>query len=197
MSTIVRRVIAAVAVICVLLAGSVTVASAESQGFVEVDHPAGRFYGGFGAGVLLFTGEGGAEAICNGEPEPVVSARVFERNDGSVDLKVNARDLPFVLYRTDLDAIGFIDQTCGALFDDDPETVPVQPFARGTGNFKERISSNSDGVDEIFNGVNGLAASADGTTWKVRSWADFVVDNGELVGNPAEFQGLSIRKVGR
>ena len=179
-----------------VLGGSVTAAAAAPRGFVEVDHPAGRFYGGFGAGVLLFTGEGGAEAICNGEIEPMVSARVFERNDGSSLLKARDRDLPFVLYHTDLDALAFIDQTCAALFDGNPETVPVEPFASGTGNFKERIRSTPDGVDDIFNGVNGFATSPDGTTWKVRTWADFVVDNGVLIGDPAEFQGISIRQIG-
>lgn len=196
MSTFIHRTIAAGMAVCLLLAGSATAAVAAPRGYVEVDHLAGRFYGGFGSGVLLFTGEGGAEDICNEAPEPVVTARVFERNDGSVDLKVDAQEVPFVLYHTDLDAVAFIDQTCGALFDGDPLTVPVQPFASGTAKFRERISSSADGVDEIFNGVNGFANSPDGTTWKVRTWADFVVDNGVLIGDPAEFQGISIHQVG-
>jgi hypothetical protein len=197
MSKIFRRAIAAGMAISLLLAGSATIAAAAPRGFVEVDHPAGRFYGGFGSGVLLFTGEGGAEDICNQVPEPTVTARVFERNDGSVDLKVNAQEVPFVLYDTELDAISFIEQTCELLFDGDDETMPVQPFASGTAKFKERISSSPDGVDEIFNGVNGFASSPDGTTWKVRTWADFVVDNDMLIGDPAEFQGISIRQLGR
>lgn len=195
MLTIIRRIIATGVTTCLLLATFVTVAAATPRGYVEQDHPAGRFYGGFGIGVLLFTGDG-AEAICNGEPEPVVSARVFDRKDGSVDLKVSGQNVPFVLYYSDLDAVAFIDQTCQALFDGNPETTPVQPFAAGTAKFKERIGASPDGVEEIFNGVNGLATSADGARWKVRSWADFTVDNGVLIGDPAEFQGLSIRQVG-
>lgn len=179
-----------------LLAASATSAAASSREYVEQDHPAGRFYGGFGAGVLLFTG-GGAEDICNEAPEPIVTARVFECKDGTVKLKVKDEDVPFVLYRSELDAFGFIDQTCQALFDGDPETMPVQPFANGTAKYKERISSSPDGLEEIFNGVKGIAESADGTKWKVRTWADFVVDNGVLIGDPAEFRGIKIRRVRR
>lgn len=196
MSTIIRRTIAAGVATCLLLAASVTTAEATRRGYVEQDHPAGRFYGGFGSGVLLFTGDG-AEDICNGRPEPVVSARVFERRDGSMILRVNGQKVPFVLYYSELNALEFIDQTCEALFDDDPDTMPVQPFASGTARYRERTDTSPDGVEEIFNGVRGFATSADGTRWKVRSWADFVVDNGVLMGDPAEFQGLSIRRVGR
>lgn len=196
MFTILRRIVVAGTVICLLLAGSATVAASAHRSFEEVDHPAGRFYGGFGSGVLLFTGEGGAQDICNGVPEPTVRARVFERNDGSSVLRARASDLPFVLYQTDLDAPAFIDQTCAALFDGNPDTVPVEPFASGTGKFRERIRSSPDGVDDVFNGVRGFASSPDGTRWRVRTWADFVVDNGELIGDPADFQGISIRQVG-
>lgn len=195
MSTIIRRTIAAGVTICLVLAGSVTAAVATPQGYDEQDHPAGRFYGNFELGVLLFTGSG-VEDICNGAPEPLVPARVFQRNDGSVDLKVNAREMPIVLYYSELGAPEFIEQTCQALFDEDPATVPVQPFASGTAMLKERISSSPEGVDEIFNGVNGFATGPDGTMWKVRTWADFIVDNGVLIGDPAEFQGLSIHQVG-
>lgn len=135
------------------------------------------------------------EDICNGVAEPVVRARVFERNDGSVDTKVNAQELPFVLYHSELGAPDFIDETCNALFDGNPDTVPTQPFANGTGRYEARISASPDGVEEIVNGVNGFATGTDGTTWKVRSWADFVIDNGVLIGNPAEFQGLSIQQI--
>jgi len=171
-----------------------TPAAAEPQGYVEQVVPAGLFYGNFELDVLLFTG-GGVDEICNGAPEPVVSARVYERNDGSVDVRINAEEISFVLYSSELGAPEFIDQTCEALFDGDPETVPVEPFASGTGKLKQRISSSPDGVDEIVNGVNGFATAPDGTTWKVRTWADFVVDNGVLIGDPAEFQGLSIHQI--
>ena len=170
-------------------------AAAAPQGYVEQDVPAGLFYGNFELDVLLFTG-GGVEEICLDAPEPMVPARIFERNDGSVDVNVNAEEVPFVLYSSELGAPEFIGQTCEALFDDDPSTVPPQPFASGTGKVKVRVSSSPDGVDEIVNGVNGFATGADGTTWKVRTWADFVVDNGVLIGDPAEFQGLSIQQIG-
>jgi hypothetical protein len=177
-----------------LLAGSITAAGATPQGYEDQDHEAVRFYANFEAGVLLYTAK--VEDLCNGEPEPIVSARVFNRQDGSVDLKVNARDLPIFLYHSPLDAPEFIDQTCEALFDGDPATVPVEPFASGAADFKERINVAPGGIEEHSNGVNGFATGTAGTTWKVRTWADFTIDNGELIGDPAEFQGLTIHQVG-
>jgi hypothetical protein len=197
MSKITRRAIVALVATCLLLAGSVTAAEARSgRGYEEIEHPAGRFYGNFEEGVLLFTG-GGVEEICNEGPEPMVLARVFERRNGTTVLRANTRDMPFVLYHSELGAPEFIDQTCQALVDDDPATTPVQPFASGTGRFRERIVTTPDGVEDHFNAVNGRATGSDGTIWKVRTWADFIVDNGELIGDPAEFQGLTIREIRR
>lgn len=161
----------------------------------EQAHEAGRFYGNFELDVLLFTGNE-VEDICNGDPEPIVPARVFYRDDGSVEIKVNARDMPIALYHSPLGAPEFIDETCEAVFDGDPTTVPVEPFASGTANFTERISISPDGVEEHVNGVNGFATGAYGTNWKVRTWADFVIDGGVLIGDPAEFQGLAIHRIG-
>lgn len=196
MSTTIRRTVTPVLAACLLLTWSTALAWAAPQGYDEQDHPAGRFYGNFDEDVLLFTGDG-VESICTGAPEPIVSARVFDRDDGDVEVKVNAREVPIVLYRSSLGAPEFIDATCSALFDGDPATVPVQPFASGTANFKERIVSSPDGVEHHFNGVNGFATGIDGTTWKVRTWADFVIDGGVLIGDPAEFQGLALHQIGR
>ena len=195
MPTTIRRTVTAVLAACLLLAGFTTAASAAPQGYDEQDHVAGRFYGNFELNVLLFTGDE-VESICKGAPEPIVSARVFRQEDGSVELKVNAREMPIFLYHSPLGAPEFIDQTCSALFDGNSTTVPVQPFASGTANFKERISTSPDGIEEHSNGVNGIATGTDGTNWKVRTWADFIIDDGVLIGNPAEFQGLAIHQVG-
>lgn len=182
---------------CLLVTGLATTASATSGASVEeLQHPAGRFYGNFDEGVLAFTG-GGVEEICNGEPEPTVPARIVERGDGATVLRAMSPALPFVLYRSELGAPEFIDQTCQALFDGDPSTTPVQPFATGLGRFKERIVAGPDGVEHHVNGVNGWALGDDGAIWKVRSWADFIIDNGELIGDPAEFQGLTLREIRR
>jgi hypothetical protein len=189
------RTVTAVLTFCLLLVWSPAAASAAPHGYDEQDHGAGRFYGNFEQGILLFTEN--VESICTGAPEPTVSARVFHRKDGTVQVKVNAREVQIVLYRSPLGAPEFIDETCTALFDDDPATVPVQPFATGTANFKERITIPPDGVEDHANGVNGFATGTDGTTWKVRTWADFIIDDGVLIGDPAEFQGLAIHRIGR
>lgn len=191
-----RRTVATAFTTGLLLAGSVTAAAAAPQGYDEQDHMAGRFYGNFDVDVLLFTGDT-VENYCNGAPEPVVTARVFSREDGGVELKVNSGGMPIFLYHSPLGAPEFIDETCGALFDGDPATVPVQPFAIGTANFKERISIAADGAEHDSNGVNGTATSTDGTHWKVRTWADFDLGEGGVpIGDPADFQGLDIHPIG-
>ena len=178
------------------VASATTPSEAVSQGYVEQDHAAVRFYGSFEKGILLFTGLE-PESLCTGEPEPTVSARVFARQDGSVDLKVNVREMPIFLYHSPLGAPEFIDETCGLLFDGDPSTQPAEPFATGAANFKERIRVAPGGDEAHFNGVNGFATDADGATWKVRTWADFTIVDGMLIGDPVDFQGLSIHQVGR
>lgn len=45
--------------------------------------------------------------------------------------------------------------------------------------------------------MKGVATSPDGTSWRVRTWADFAIDDGELIGDPSEFQGLAIHRMGR
>ncbi len=186
-------------VTALIAAPTVATATASSegapQGYDEQDHEAVRFYGSFEKDILLFTGLE-PEALCHGEPEPTVSARVFTRQDGSVDLKVNAREMPILLYHSPLGAPEFIDETCGLLFDGDPLTEPAEPFATGTANFKERIRVAPDGGEAHSNGVNGFATDTDGTTWKIRTWADFSIVDGMLIGDPAEFQGLTIHQVG-
>ncbi len=196
MPTTTRRTIGVVLAACFLLAGPTTAASAVPQGHEQQEHMAGRFYGNFELEILLFTGDE-VTNICNGASEPIVTARVFSRQDGTVDLKVNARDMPIFLYHSPLGAPEFIDATCQAMFDGDPTTTPVQAFATGTANFRERITVHPDGFEEHVNGVNGEATSPDGTSWKVRTWADFAIDDGMLIGDPADFQGLTIHRMGR
>ena len=171
-------------------------ATADPQGFETVEHQVLRFYGDFDADILLFTGPEVVD-LCLGAPEPVIDARVHDRQDGGIALKAEARELPVVLYRSDLGAPEFIDATCTALFDDDPATVPVEPFAVGTVGFTERIDVPGDGLPHHRNSVNGTATDTDGQLWKVRGTADFVIgEDGAPVGDPADFQGLVARPIG-
>jgi hypothetical protein len=180
----------------ILLGGGATGAAATPQGYDEEEHESGRFYGDFDLEVLLFTGDT-VENYCNGAPEPVVTARVYHRQDGGAELKANSGGMPIYLYHSPLGAPEFFDETCAAVADGDPSTVPVPPFAAGTANFKERITVSADGVVEISNGVNGTAGDSEGTMWKVRTWADFVLDDeGMPIGDPADFQGLTLHEIG-
>lgn len=186
------QIIAAALAVCAPLVVSVAKAQQEQ----EVNYAAKLFYANFDEDVLLFAG-GGVEEICNGASPPIVTAYVSERSDGTRVLRSESHDVPFVLYYTDLPPIEFIGQTCQAMFDGDPATVPVQPFASGTGFVRLRYVAHTDGVVDITNSIVGQATGPDGRSWLARGWADFAEDNGVLIGDPAEFQGLSIEEIKR
>lgn len=195
MPTTIRRTITAVLAACLLLAGAATTAAATPRGHDEQPHVEGLFYGNFDEEILLFAGAT-TEDFCNGN-EPTAPARVFHRRDGSVDIKVDAVTYPTYLYSSPLGAPELIAATCEAMFDGDPDTVPLEPFAVGEGLVRMRIEIAPDGTVHVVNSTVGSATSADGTTWRVRGWADLVIVDGVPVGSPADFQGLAIQQVGR
>lgn len=182
-----RKMTMLVTVVAMIMSAAVP-AVAEPRGFVEDDFHYGFFYASFDLGVAVFAG-GPVESFCEGEPGSA-PLRVFERNDGSVDLKVEARDQPFWVYQSDVEPPVLVEQVCSG------QIAPPEAFATGSGNLKVRISILPDGVQEVFNGVNGKATSADGTQWKVRTWADLTVIGGVPQGDPAEFQGVRIQQIG-
>lgn len=65
---------------CVMLAGSISTATAAPRNVEDVEVEAGRFYGDFDREILLTTVD--VEESCTGAPEPVVTGRLFERRDG-------------------------------------------------------------------------------------------------------------------
>ena len=198
-----RRTLVLVAATLAMLLGLVTAASAEPQGYIEDQLNVGYFYGTFdeNPNVVLLVG-GTAEQFCldnpddpfNGEPG-TAPLRVFLRQDGSVDLKVNDNDQPIYLYYSGLnDGPPWIAQVCEDFFNDG--TTP-EPFASGTANLKVRISIISEDVVDVFNSVNGKATGVDGTEYKVRAYADVTVENGVPVGDPADFVGFKLTEIKR
>lgn len=172
------------------------VAAATAQGFEEgVVTEGGLFYGNFDEDVLLFVGETTAD-ICNGEEQPTHEARVFEHEDGSIVTKVDGSVQPIYLYSSDLGAPEFIGATCAAMFDGDESTVPVEPFAAGEGTVRMRVTIEPAGTLEIVNTTVGSATAGDGTTYRVRAWADLMIVDGVPQGDPADFQGLRIAQAG-
>jgi hypothetical protein len=176
-------------IVLAVIVPSAAPAWAQLRGFVEDEFQYGFFYTNFDVGVSVFAG-GPVESFCEGEPGSA-PLRVFERKDGSVDLKVDAKNEPIWVYQSDIDPPVLVEQVCTG------QITPPQAFAIGTANLKVRISILTDGTEEIFNGVNGKATAADGSWWRISTWADFSVIDGELQGDPAEFQGVSIRQIGR
>lgn len=178
-----------------LLIGAAAPASAGPQGFVEDEFEYGFFYGTFDQtpNIALFAG-GRIEEFCFDDPG-TAPLRVFFRNDGTVDLKVNDKGQPIFLYETEFSDIPtWLDAICPGIATGD--SAP-EPFSMGTADLKVRISILSPDVIEVFNSVNGKATGTDGTEYKVRGTADLVVENGVPLGDPREFVGFKLTEIRR
>jgi hypothetical protein len=188
-----KRLVAAFTVILVI--GVAAPAGAEPQGFIEGEFEYGWFYGTFdeSPNVALFAG-GTLEEFCFADPG-TAKLRTFLRNDGSVDLKVNDKDQPIYLYLTDFNDIPvWLDAVCPGIAEG---AAAPEPFASGMADTKVRISEGTGDRVEIFNSVNGKATGTDGTSYKVRGTADYVVEGGELVGDPRDLVGFKLIEIGR
>ena len=186
-----RTVAVAISVAVLTLAFAMPVAA---QGFIEDEFEYGFFYGTFDQtpNVALFAG-GRIEEFCFGDPG-TAPVRVFLRNDGTVDLKVNDKDHPIYLYQTEANDIPtWLGDICPGIAIGD---APPEPFAEGDADIKVRITVVSDDLLEIFNSVNGKATGTDGTEYKVRGTADLIVENGVPLGDPREFVGFKLTEIG-
>ena len=191
-----RRVAALVGVVTLVLTGlTAASASADPQGFIEDELEYWFFYGTFDQSpyVALFSG-GRIEEFCPGDPG-TAPLRVFLRNDGTVDLKVNDIDQPIYLYYTEFNDIPtWLGAVCPGIAGGD---APPVPFAMGAADLKVRITVISDDHLEIFNSVSGKATGTDGTEYKVRGTADLVVENGMPLGDPRDFVGFKLTEIRR
>ena len=186
-----RKLIGVLAVSFLAAAVLASPASAEPQGYLGVEDVVGYFYGTFdqSPNIALLVG-GPAEEFCEGDPGTAFN-RLFFRSDGSLDIKVNDKDQPIYLYEIDFDDIPpWLDHVC-------EDGLTPEPFATGTADLKVRVSVLSPNLVDVFNSVNGKATGIDGTEYKVRGWADLIVENGIPVGNPADFVGFKLTEIGR
>lgn len=152
------------------------------------------FYGDAEEEVQLFAGAT-AEDFCN-DIQPTATSRVSTRDDGSVEIVVEEVTWQIYLYDSPLGGPELIDATCEALFDDDPDTVPLQPYATGQGLVRARNVVAPDGSVHVVNSTQGSASAPDGTTWRVSGSADLQIVDGIPQGDPAEFQGLRVERIG-
>lgn len=194
--------LAATAAVVGSVAGSAN-AHGEPQGYIQGELGVGYFYGTFNEGPNMTLLAGGtAEEFCLDNPgdpfaaEPgVAPLRIFLRNDGTVDLKVNDKDQPIYLYeQTFGDAPTWIANFCDNYFAGN--AVP-EPYAEGTADLKVRISIISDDLVDVFNSVNGELVASDGTEYRVRASADLVVENGVPVGDPVDFVSFDLKEIRR
>lgn len=192
------RTAAALVVVASVSLGLVASAGAEGdQRYSEEPFEVGFFYGTFGESPNTFLLVGGTvEEFCEAGPEGgpgSATAQVRERKDGSVRVKVKSWNQPMYVYEADVEGVPpWLDQVCGTYFTDG--TAP-KPFASGSGFLKVRDTINSPDHIEVFNKVRGYVQELDGTKYKVRASADFVLENGVPTTSPDEFVTFSMRKL--
>lgn len=186
----------------VALVAAAVPALADPQGYEEADLGIGYFYGTFGESPnLLLLAGGSAGEFCADNPGDPFNAspgtapsRLFARDDGSVDEKVNGQTQPIYLYESGaLDAAPvWISGVCAG------DIEPVL-LAEGAAVLKVRNSYLfEDGPPvRIFNSVNGTATGSDGRTYKVRASADIPFVDGAPVGSPPEWVSLEVTEIGR
>ena len=171
-------------------------AQAKPQGYIQDEFAVGLVYGTFDTepNLTLLVG-GTVEEFCPGDPG-TAPMRVFHRKNGTVVQKVNDRNQPMYLYEQTVgDSFDWIDGVCAQL-DEDPDTVVVETYASGTANLKVRNRISDESVD-VFNSVNGKLVASDGTRYRVRASADFVLGPFGPEGDPADFVSFNLKKIGR
>ena len=198
-----RRNVVTVLAALMLLASAATAAVAAPQGYIKGEAGIGYFYGTFDQdpNVSLIAG-GTAEEFCLDNPDDPFNAepgsaplRTFLRTDGSVDLKVNAKDIPINMYYTEVgDGPAWIAHVCDVYLAGGPAP---EPFASGVANVKVRVSVISETLVDVFNSVNGTATGTDGTEYKVRASADLIVEDGVPVGDPSNFVDFELTEIKR
>ena len=190
-----RRLLTLLATVMVLVGLMAAPAGADPQGFIEGELETGFFYQTFdqSPNVALFAG-GTIEEVCFDDPA-TAPLRVFLRNDGTADLKVNDKDQPIYLYYTEFNDIPiWLGAICPGIVGGG---APPDPFATGEADLKFRMTVVSENKLEIFNSVNGKATGTDGTEYKVRGTADIIVEGGVPLGDPRDFIDLKLTEIRR
>ena len=188
-----RRSLTLFATVMVLVGLMAAPAAAGPQGYIEDQIEYGYFYGTWdqSPNVMLFAG-GEAEEFCEGDPG-TAPLRVFLREDGSVDLKVDDKNQPIYLYynyNENPDTPLWLEDVCNG-------TLNPELFAVGTADLKVRVSVISESLVDVFNSVNGKATGIDGREYKVSASADLIVEDGVPLGNPEDFVDLKLTEIRR
>lgn len=177
-------------------------ANAAPQGFMQDTLFFGFFYDNVDDGVVVTAGVP-IDDFCLQEAPAEAPLRVFLKSDGTATLKSHGnQDVAIYVYEFDGPGPALIGATCEAIFDADPTTMPPTPVATGTGLMKFTVTG-IEGPDDIggfhlSNSINGMATAGDGTQWKVIGRAAFeTAEDGSPIGDPDDFQSLSVRQVRR
>lgn len=189
------------AMVAALAAPATATDKGGSQGPTIVEGGLGYFYGDFGSPTAYHMLVGGAaEDFCEADPDSPFGAEpgsttlvIRERKDGTTVIRSRSWDQPVHLYKAaDPMAPSWIAGVCEAYFADG--TVPT-PFASGSAVVRSRVKIMPDGTVDVFNASRGFVYDAEGAKYKIRGAADFLVENGAPVGDPAEFVSFKLRKL--
>ena len=194
-----RQLATALLLLAMASVGLVTNAAADGSRWSEEPFEVGFFYGTFGESPNTFLLVGGTvEEFCEAGPEGgpgTATAKVRERKDGTVRVKVKSRNQPMYLYEADIEGIPpWLGQVCPVYF---AEGTAPKPVASGSGFLKVRDTIVSPDRIEVFNKVRGHVSAPDGTTYRVKGSADFVLENEIPTTNPEDFVTFSMREIGR
>ncbi len=140
-------------------------------------------------GYLAMVGEA-IDFCVNPEPPTGPGGMTVSPGNGSL-LEFSRSNVPVTVYEYPGaggpdDPIGgfmFLGQNCGAIFDGDPTTEPIEPVASGTVRLRSSFRTDTDGVTHSINSLVGKVTTTSGSTAHLSTFAQvaFVVD-GPLVG---------------
>lgn len=159
----------------------------------------GFFYGDFDADLMALVGAPLDADSCQGAGFPTVTKVFRERRDGSWTERWRDRQ-SVTIYSTPLAPPDFIAEMCPGIIEGGPAP---EPFATGRGQVRSLVA----GLDSpegpplpgarIVNRTFGFVEDADGQRYRVRAKADLVLDEDlNPIGDPADFQWLSVKPVG-
>lgn len=160
----------------------------------------GFFYADLEGELIALVGPALAEDNCQGDGFATVTKTYRQRRDGSWTERWRARST-MSIYSSPLDPPAWIAEQCELILSG---AAPPEPLATGRGRVRSFISAltSPDGPPvpgaRIVNRTKGVVRTNDCQRYRVRARADLVLDDDlNPIGDPADFQSLSVTRIGR
>jgi hypothetical protein len=181
-----RKVLAGIAVCAAMIIGfggsaftsSVSAGPPDESGNVErFEVEAGQVYDDGEYAVV--TGPPFSEG-CVGQGFSLTTAQGVSRGNGTFSQTWRIKNINVMVFEWEGDVFDLIGQNCEAIFDGDPETMPVEPIAVGEGRHSFKVSGDQNGV-HIRNTLTARVTTTDGQRAHVNTFASFDDGPGGLV----------------